>query len=364
MKYGVEHNIRREKKVKPAVKYAIISVVAIALAVAVFLLVQRKNSVQVSELTTYAMGAYVTQSVYGENGQEATKKASSAINAMEPRLSKNISGSDIHNINAYAGNDPVKVSKITMSILMKAVEIAKLSDGAFEPTILPYSSAWDFDSSSNIIPEDSQLKGFQSLVGYAHLTLDSDKRTARLDKQREGVDLGAIGKGAACDTAIQTYKENGVESAVVSVGGSVGVLGRKVNGKDWDIGIRDPQKSMQGDKNATMGTLSLHDSFVSTSGVYEKYFIKDNKVYHHILDPKTGYPVDNNLMSVTVVCDNGAVSDALTTACFVLGKDNSSNLLNHYNALAIFIDKENNVSTVGDIGNMFTITDDNYKLCS
>src|SRR5699024_9207852 len=127
-----------------------------------------------------------------------------------------------------------------------------------------------------------------------------------------------IGKGAACDAAVQMYQESGAEAGIVAVGGSIGLYGEKPDGSLWRLGVRDPNSG--DDRAEAMGLLDLASGFVSTSGSYEKTFTENGKTYHHLLDPKTGYPAESGLVSVTVVAKSGALSDALATAVFVLGE--------------------------------------------
>ena len=145
--------------------------------------------------------------------------------------------------------------------------------------------------------------------------------TAALQSHSAALDLGSVGKGAACDAAVAAYKEAGVDRAVVAVGGSVGVWGEKPFGQLWNIAVRDP------DSEGSLGTLSVPSGFLSTSGSYEKQFEEDGVTYHHILDPKTGYPAESGLVGVTIWSDSGVLSDALSTACFVLGMEESLPLL-------------------------------------
>lgn len=323
-----------------------------------------KSLTSSSTLTSYSMGTYVTQTVYGDEASQAITDANNDINHLDSLISWRNEESDIYNLNQNAGTSSTHIDDSTMDILSIALQIANISEGAFDPTILPYTSTWDFDSDKDIIPSSSQLDSYQGLVNYEHLILDTTDSTAYLDLQGEGIDLGAIGKGAACDEAIKTYKDDKIKSAVIAVGGSIATLGQKPNGDNWSIGIRDPYLALDGDTSSSMGIISIGQSFISTSGIYENYFIQDDKMYHHILDPNTGYPVDNNLMSVTIICQNGTVSDALSTACFILGQDNSDSLLDYYDADAIFIDKDKNVYVTDGLKDCFYITNGEYTLCN
>lgn len=354
----------KTKNKSTIVKYILIGLLAAVIAIGAFILYNSQKNNTPYKLTSYAMGTYVNQTVYGENAETAVAEANSAITNLDNILSWRNENSDIYNINQNAGNVSVQVNSSTLDTLEVALDVANATNGALDPTVLPYTSLWGFDESRNIVPAPEELENAQNLVGFSHLKVDENSSTAFLDSAGSEIDLGAIGKGAACDTAIQVYKENGVKSAIVAVGGSVGLLGNKDYNSDWSIGIRDPYLALEGDTSSTMGTISTGEGFISTSGIYEQCFWDNGDFYHHILDPKTGYPVENDLMSVTIVCDNGTLSDALSTACFVLGKDASKEVLQHYNAEAIFIDKDKNVYTTDGIKDDFTITNGDYVLCS
>ncbi len=152
------------------------------------------------------------------------------------------------------------------------------------------------------------------------------------------VDLGAAGKGAACDKALAVYQEAGLAGGVAAAGGSVGLYGKKPGGSLWQISVRDPWGG------GSVGVLELEEGFVSTSGSYEKTFQQDGITYHHLIDPKTGYPAESGLVSVTVCSGSGALSDCLSTACFVLGEEKSLPLLESFSAQALFIHEDGSIT--------------------
>lgn len=172
------------------------------------------------------------------------------------------------------------------------------------------------------------------------------------------LDLGAVGKGIACDVA-QNYlkQQKEVSGAVIAVGGSILLYGSKADGSNWNVAVQNPR----GKDGEAMGVLSLSGTTnVSTSGDYEKYFMQNGKRYHHILDPSTGYPAESSLISVTVVSDNGLLSDGLSTACFVLGKEKGERLLETYGAEGVFIDQNKKVTVTKGLKDKFTILNEEY----
>ena len=316
----------------------------------------------VYENTSLAMGTYVQQTIYGNNVDQAAEDAAQAVSDLEDRISWRKEDSDVAKINANAGKDWITIGSQTAGLLEQCLDVARQSGGAFDPTILPLSSLWDFGGENQHLPEDQEIQRFLPYVDYENLRVDTENDSASLKNSMYALDLGAAGKGAACDAVVASYEASGVSCGIVAVGGSVGTYGQKPDRSDWTIAIRNPFQNLSDESNVSMGTLSLSGGFVSTSGMYEKYFEEGGKLYHHILDPKTGYPVENGLASVTVVCDQGALSDMLSTACFVLGAEESQDLLAHYHAQAVFIYQDKRVFITEGLRSRVSITAEGYTL--
>ena len=234
------------------------------------------------------------------------------------------------------------------------MQVCQASGGAFDITIAPISWLWDFDEEPHL-PQASTIESLLPAVDYTQLSLQEDG-TAALRSSSSALDLGAVGKGAACDAAVAAYQEAGVERAVVSVGGSVGVYGEKPFGQKWQVSVRNP------DTDGALGVLSVSSGFLSTSGSYEKQFTEDGVTYHHLLDPSTGYPADSGLLSVTVWSSSGALSDALSTACFVLGLEDSLPLLEQFDSQALFITQERQIYLTSGLEDAFTLSSGDYIL--
>ena len=286
----------------------------------------------VFSFTAFAMGSYVDQTLYGRKGEDAGPAVEQALFDLESRISWRKEQSAIYQLN-HADGSPVPLDASTRSILETALAVSEESGGAFDPTIAPISWLWNFDSDPRL-PSGEEIEGALPLVDYTRLSLGDDGATL---PSGMAIDLGAAGKGAACDTAVEIYKQYGVKSAVIAVGGSIGLYGEKVDGL-WRVSVRDPWGE------DSMGVLELGEGFVSTSGSYEKTFEQDGTAYHHLLNPKTGYPAHSGLVSVTVYSAGGALSDCLSTACFVLGYEKSLPLLEHFDAEALFIDEQGHVT--------------------
>lgn len=345
---------------KTAVRIASAAACAVLISAAGFFFLRGRQN-QTSELTTYAMGTVFLQTVSGRSAQQAEADASAAISALDGLISRNSQDSDISRLNRSAGGGSISVDARTAQLLRLSLELAGLSGGMWDPTILPLSSLWNFDGGAETVPEESEIRAAAGLVDYTCLSADADACTASLAKKGMGVDLGGIGKGAACSAAVEVYRTAGVQSAIISAGGSsIGVFGTKADGSLWRIAVRDPRTP---DSDAgTMGELEIASGYVSTSGVYEKCFRLDGVLYHHLLNPKTGYPQQNGLVSVTVTASSGELSDGLSTACFLLGREKSLPLLGRYGAGAVFISDDGSVFVTENLRGSFRVTNSAYAI--
>ena len=262
----------------------------------------------------FAMDTAMTVLVYGEDAKAAVSETESLIEDLDRQLSIFNSDSEFYQFNT-AGQ--VLLSSQNKALLEQALELARQTDGAFDPTIEPVVACWGFYGEEKHIPGEAQLQESLSRVGYSHLQMEGQLLSADISGVK--LDLGGIAKGYASDRAVQALKDRGVTSAVLSLGGNVQVLGAKPGGKDWTVGITDPL-----DPGGQLGTVSVRDMAVVTSGVYQRYFEEDGIRYHHIFDAETGYPADSGLLSVSIVCPSGTLADGLSTALFVMGLEEAA----------------------------------------
>lgn len=321
-----------------------------------------QNSAGESEPAVYdksdiAMGTVVTERIYAW-GEDKTGEILDLLTQTEHHyLSWRDSDSDIGQLNQQAGSGPVPADAQTMDYLRESLRLAEKSGGAFDPTIGQLTHLWDVEAENPKIPDEKEIQRLLDESGYRKIHLDAEKNQAELEENCS-IDLGAIGKGIGCDKAAAFLKEDGqTQGAVIAVGGSVLTLGQKPDGSDWKVAVRDPR----GEPEELLGVLTLKgEHYVSTSGDYEKYFMQDGKRYHHILDPATGYPADAGLISVTVLGENGLISDGLSTACFVLGLEEGARLLEEYEVEGIFVDSEKNVYVSEGLINSFELEASGY----
>ncbi|SEL51016.1 thiamine biosynthesis lipoprotein [Butyrivibrio sp. ob235] len=238
-------------------------------------------------------------------------------------------GSDVWNIN-HAGGSAVVVGKDTYELIEKALEYAELSEGAFDPTIGTVTDLWNFHADSDkAVPESSIMSDALLHVDYKNVELNEDdgEYTVRLLDKGAELDLGGIAKGYIADKLKQFYLKRGINSGIINLGGNVLLIGEKPTKSggftDFTTGVQRPF----GDENDPITTLSLSDKSVVTSGIYDRYFEKDGELYHHILDSKTGFPIKNNLYSVTIISDSSADGDALSTICYIYGIEKGMKLI-------------------------------------
>lgn len=333
----------------------VLTAVIVVILAAVVVFFASASTQKSSEHLGYAMGSEITVIFYGNDKKELADEIFDSIATLDTKMiSRKSADSEIYSLNK---NGSLELSEETLGYIKKALEICEESDGALDITMGSLSSLWDFDSAKNKIPEEHEIAEILKFSGYDKISFDSYKVTLG---EKQIVDLGALGKGIACDTAKTILDDSNIRSALIKVGGTVMTYSDSED-KEWNIGIRTPDAT---DLSAFLKISLKGIKFISTSGNYEKFFMADDKLYHHILDPKTGYPVENDLKSVTVISENGLVSDALSTACFVLGIEKSAKLLDKYNSQAIFVDKQNNVYIPDDMVSSCTILNDSYRISS
>lgn len=322
--------------------------------------------------TTLSMGTVISQTVYTDTEADALtlmNDITKLINALDTKhLSWRIEGADVYEINeracgdATASSSAPEISETTYDCVKTCLDVSEKSNGLFDITVGHLSKLWGIGTETARVPSDDEIKSILGSVDYKRVLVLTDPNTISIG-EGQMLDLGAVGKGLACDEIrnyLDTAKDN-PSGAVISVGGSVLLYGSNPTSDDgsWNIGIRDPF----GAADDYAAVLKLDESCISTSGDYEKVLEDNGKKYHHILNPKTGYPAESNVTGVTVISDSGILSDALSTTCFILGySDESLNILKAYNAEAVFILKDKTVYATDGLTDKLTLTTDDFKL--
>ncbi len=263
----------------------------------------------------FAMDTYMSLTAYGSNSEEAVSKAVQEINRLDAMFSVGNTDSDVTKINE---NGSGEVSEETAFIMNRAMQVSKETKGAFDITIYPVMELWGFTTKNYRVPERSEIAEVLKHVSYTNVGINGQQVTL---SDGASIDLGGIAKGYTSSRVIEIMKDCGIEHAIINLGGNVQVLGTKTDGSDWRVAIQNPDS-----ESSYLGILSTADKAVITSGGYERYFEQDGQVYHHIIDPQTGYPSESDLTSVTIVCSDGTTADALSTALFVMGLDGAEEL--------------------------------------
>lgn len=271
----------------------------------------------------------ITITLYDTRDPSVLEACFQQIADLESLLSRTVEGSDVWNIN-HAGGEAVEVAEETAELIRTALDYADKTGGALDISVAPASRLWDFKAESPSLPDEEELAQAASHIDWTKIELQGC--TVRLADPKMELDLGAVAKGYIADRVAQSLREQGVESALLDFGGNIVALGGK-EGRDWTIGIRSPQ-----DGEALAAAVAVRDCSVVTSGTYERGFDLGGVRYHHILDPQTGWPVDNGLASVTILSARSVDGDALSTACFVLGEEKGMALVEELDGVeALFI---------------------------
>lgn len=300
---------------------------------------QEESSSHISR-SSFLLNTFVTIDLYGTDDTSILDYSMALCKDYENIFSKTLETSELYRINhRTADEQTLTVSDDMAALLEKGIHYYELSDGAFDITIEPLSSLWDFTSEEHVIPPASEIEAAQSRVGCENLLLEGN--TLTFLSPDTTIDLGAIAKGYIADRIKDYLLDAGVESAIINLGGNVLCVGSRPDGTPFHIGLQKPFA----ERNETFEVLGITGTSVVTSGVYERHFVLDGKNYHHILDPSTGYPYDNGLISVTVLTEASVDGDGLSTACFSLGPEAGLALANSLDGVyACFIDEDYNVT--------------------
>ena len=258
----------------------------------------------------------------------------------EQMLSATIETSEISRIN-NAGGEPIEVSDETAGLIEEGIKYGDISDGQFDITIASATDLWNFtDNEEKILPDPDELAEAVTHIDYHCIKVEGN--TVTLTDPEARIDLGGIAKGYIADRLKEYLKDEGIEHALIDLGGNMLTLGRRYDGNDFRIGIQKPFA----DTGTAMAVVSVNDKSVVTSGDYERYFEKDGVIYHHILDPDTGYPVQNDLDQVTIISDQSVDGDALSTTCFAMGLEDGLELIRSLDGIeAVFVTKDGEMHT-------------------
>lgn len=284
----------------------------------------------------FMLNTFVTVTLYDKDDPDILEGCMELCKSYESIFSKTLEASEIYKLNHRAAEEQtILVSDDAAQLISKGIYYSQLSEGAFDITVEPLTSLWDFTSPEHTVPSSEEIEKAVERVGYEKLKLKGNELSFL--SEDTAIDLGAIAKGYIADQMKEYLLEQGVKSAVINLGGNVLCVGEKTDGTPFKIGLQKPYA----DRNETIETLNITDMSVVSSGVYERHFVKDGKNYHHILNPKDGFPYENGLISVTILSDLSVDGDALSTTCFSLGLEDGMALLDSMDKVyGIFITED------------------------
>lgn len=327
----------------------------------VLLLASCKPAVRKESRTVFALGTVCSIQLFTEKPQSKADTVlqicTRRLEELERHLSANAEISTLIDINKASGVSAVNVPADIYQLFERAMFFAEKTDGAFNPVIGGIVKLWNIGFENARKPEDRDIRDALSRTGYKDVQLTGT--AVFLKKAGMKLDLGAIAKGFAADELTRIVRQAGIAHAVIDIGGTISAVGKRPDGKRWNIGIRDPRVQ----QGQPVISAAIESCSISTSGSYERYFEQDGVRYHHIIDPATGYPVRNNMIAVSVFSDSATDADALSTACFVLGYEKAVKLLAELpDTEALFIFDDNSVCTTAGLAQHIKVLDSAFRL--
>ena len=311
------------------------------------------------EKTEFLMGTYVTVRVYDEGKEAVLEEAFDRVEALAAKITVNEPGSEVDAINTAAGAEAVQLSDDVYPLVRSAWDYSEASNGDFDLSIGPITELWHIGFEDARKPEQSEIDAALALVDHERVVLDDAARTVQLTDAGMRLDLGAIAKGYITDEVKELLVEDGVTTAIIDLGGNVYVLGGSPlrEGEAWNVGIQDPLAA----RGETIGKTKQKDRSIVTSGIYERYIEVDGVNYHHLMDPETGYPFDNDIAGVSIISDKSIDGDALSTFVFGMGMEAGLAYVNGRDDIeAVFVTKDKKVYVSDGLMDNFELTNDDY----
>lgn len=311
-----------------------------------------------TEKQIFAMDTVMTLTAYGEAAGAALDAAAAEINETARLLDPEQEGSLVWTLN-HSGGARTEVPALLYHMLDTAGTVYARSGGALDLSVYPVVRTWGFIDQAYRVPSPDEIAAAMEGVDYAAVTFEQTGDTcfAAVPDGME-ISFGSVAKGAMSDAVVDTLRENGVTSAVISLGGNVQTLGLRPDGSDWTVAVQDPH-----DTGTFLGTIAVGETAVVTSGSYQRYFEENGMVYHHIIDPATGYPAESGLLSATVVCPDGAMADCLSTAMFVLGEDGALDYWRTWGGFELLlVTTDGRVVLTDGLRDAFTANGDRYTI--
>lgn len=331
-------------------KYILLLLLVFALA---FLSLWKFQSREYSIYIDDALNTSSRISVYGKNARQTAEGCREIIRRYDSLLSVSDPNSEIYGFNSSEGM--YSFSTEVFSLIAACEPFYIDTNARFDITVGAVSQLWSSSILSSRLPDSAAVASAAALTDYSSLILNKDNHSIVKTINGQQLNLGAVAKGYISDRIAEYLKSSSVNGALADLGGNIYAFGSKNDGSRWKIGIQNPD-----DSSAIIGTVSIDEGYVITSGDYQRYMLIDGIRYHHIIDAKTGYPAKSGLRSVTIISDNGFIGDALSTACFIAGLEKGTELAKKYSTKAIFITEDNKVIYSKELENVFNPSDNSF----
>lgn len=311
------------------------------------------------EQTEFLMGTYVTLRVYDEGKEAVLEQGFKRVEELADKITVNEPDSEIDKINELAGKEAVELSDEVYPLVEAAAEYSEVSDGGFDYTVGPITDLWRIGFDDARKPEQSEIDAALNLVDFSKVEFDTENKSVFLTEEGMALDLGAIAKGYIADEIRKLFEDSGVTTAIIDLGGNVIVMGGSPTreGEAWNVGIQDPLS----ERGETVGKTAQKNRSIVTSGIYERYLEVDGEIYHHLMNPQTGYPFDNEIAGVSIISERSVDGDALSTVVFGLGLEKGLEYVNNREDIeAVFITKDKEVYTSNGMKENFELTNEEY----
>ena len=328
-------------------KKKLFSVALVVIIFSAFAYWAQKSMPRSASADFFAMDTYMSVTAHGKDSEKTVQEVKQAIEALDESLSVTKKDSVVYRLNEIKSAD---LTPDTDLLIEKSLKIKKQTAGAFDICIYPIMKEWGFTDKNFKVPDPETLSRLCDELKNSDINIDRENMKISLS-ENAAIDFGGIAKGYASEKARDIICQNGINSAIVNLGGNVYALGHKSDGNNWKVAIKSPF-----DSEKKLGIVSVHDKAVITSGGYERYFEKDSVRYHHIIDPFTGYPADNGIVSVTIISGDPTLADALSTALYVMGKEKATDFWIKNSGLFDFVicDETQNLYVTEGVADVFT----------
>lgn len=315
------------------------------------------NSVEKTELM---LGTVCNIKIYDNPKDSTFEKAFSRIRDLEAKFTINKTGSEVDEINNAAGIKAISVSEDTFYNIKEGIRFSSITNGEFDITVGPLVKLWGIGTDSARVPTQEEIDSQKSLINFKDIELDETNRTVMLKRKNMLIDLGGTAKGYIADEVAKVLRENGVNHAIINLGGNVLTINNNTNGKPWRIGVQNPFSEERG---TSIGTLDVVNKSVTTSGIYERYIEYQGIKYNHILDVHSGLPVNNEIAGVTIISDKSLDGDGVDTGVLLMGLQKGLEVIkSEKNFEAIFVTKDKDIYITSGLKDKFVLTDESFKL--